>query len=65
MKDVKLVDTLQEHFLEVLRPLSRPAVEHEVELSMGFDNMMSQLLQCKVINRTYWHTESLWGSYCC
>ena len=46
--DVKLVDAVQEHFLEVFCPLSRPAVEHEVELPGVVDDLRSQLLKCKV-----------------
>lgn len=46
--DVKLVDEVQTHFLEVLRPLSRPAVEHDVDVPGVVDDLRSQLLRCKV-----------------
>ena len=45
---MKLVDTLQQHFLEVFRPLSRAAAEHEVELPQVVNDMRSQLAKCKV-----------------
>ena len=45
---MKLVDAVQEHFLEVFLPLSRPAVEHEVELPDVMDHLRSKLLDCQV-----------------
>ena len=45
--DVKLVDAVQKHFLEVLSPLSRPAAEHELELPGVVDELRLQLLECK------------------
>lgn len=45
---MKLVDELQAHFLEVFWPLSRPVAEHEVEQPGVVDDLMSQLLKCKV-----------------
>lgn len=44
----KLVDEVQQHILEALRPLSRPPVEHEVELPGVVDGLRSHLLECKV-----------------
>ena len=41
------MDAVQKHFLEAFYPLSRPAVEHEVELPSVVEDMHSQLLKCK------------------
>ena len=46
--DVDLVDKVQQHFLDIFYPLSRPAIEHEVELPGVVDELKSQLLKCQV-----------------
>ena len=46
--DERLVTSVQEHMLEALCPLSRPAVEHEVELLDVVQDLRLQLLEHKV-----------------
>ena len=44
----ELVQEVQAHFLRALRPLSRPAVEHDVELPGVLDDLIMQLREYKV-----------------
>ena len=46
--DAKLVESVQQHFLEVFLPLTRPAVEHEVELPDVVVDLKSKLRICQV-----------------
>ena len=44
----KLVGEIQKYYLTMLRALTRPPVEHDVEQPGLVDDIRSQLLKCKV-----------------
>ena len=45
---MELVNAVQKHYLEVFLPLSRPAVEHEVEMLDVVNDLKSKLRDCQV-----------------
>ena len=45
---VEVVDVVEKHFLEVVYPLSRPAVEHATQLHGIVENMRQQMCEHSV-----------------
>ena len=45
---MEIVDVVQQHYLQVFHPLSRPPTEHEVELPGTVEGLRLQLLENKV-----------------
>lgn len=43
--DVEIVDVVEKHFLEVVHPLSRPAVEHAMQLHGIVESMRQQMYE--------------------